>query len=172
MFKRHPGFVYSQDKAGALDVYAYFVTAQGIRVFGKKAPSEAFLGNVGGAYLHDGAIDYDASIYYGFGSQAILDSGPRLISVSSFSETLTPEQGQLLASLRGVEITTFTVELDNTDGYFSDLLAHDILLGAKVIIKIGYRGTTSFEFIDRVTGRIDQIFLRRDVFRVRAQSLI
>lgn len=103
---------------------AYLTGQKARRVYGKKTPTEDETGTNsleawdGTYYTGDGGL-FDG------GGTPIFSREARVLQFGSFSETLTPERGDLIASLNQSELGAFQVTLDNADGKFSTLLGDD-----------------------------------------------
>jgi len=103
---------------------AYLTGQKSRRVFGKLIPTEAETGS-STLKIWDGTYSTGDGGLFDGGGIPIFAREARVLQFGSLSETLTPERGDLIASLNQSELSAFQVVFDNTDGYFSDILGDD-----------------------------------------------
>jgi len=139
------------------------------RLYSVRKTSDTEQGGSGGMILYDGAYTYgDDSLYGAFGLLA--DSGPRVLSFGSIRETLAPENNNLLASLNQTDIGSFSIEFDNADGKFSNILQTESFLNNDLEILFGFRDLAFSDFKSLFTGTIIEELLMFTKLRLVAQG--
>lgn len=141
------------------------------RVYAIRHASDTEHGGAGSITNYDGTAKYgDGTLFGAFG--VIADSGARVIGFGGIRETLTPEKANLLASLTQTEIGTYSIQLDNADGKFSDILKDESFLNNDLEILFGYRGLPFSEFKSMFTGSVEEETLSLTKLRLVAAGAL
>ena len=142
------------------------------RIYGVRYASDTEQGSGKGELkLYNGDWKYgDGTIFGTLGT--IADSGARVIGFGGIRETLTPEKGNLLASLTQTEIGSYTITLDNADGKFSDILKDESFLNNDLELIFGFRGLPFIEFKSMFTGSVEEETLSLTKLRLVAAGTL
>ena len=142
------------------------------RIYGIRYASDTEQGSGKGELkLYNGDWKYgDGTIFGTLGT--IADSGARVIGFGGIRETLTPEKGNLLASLTQTEIGSYTITLDNADGKFSDILKDESFLNNDLELIFGFRGLPFSEFKSLFTGSVEEETLSLSKLRLVAAGTL
>jgi len=139
--------------------------AFGARVYSDRLPGDEAAGRVSPP-MADGTWLADGGKYAGGDSLNVLDLGARVLSFGRLRETLTPSQGEFLASLLQEEPGSVTVVLANSGPRdmrpFSRLEAQENLLGAAAEISLGYPGLKARDYLKRFQGQVVAYALEAD----------
>lgn len=141
-----------KDREGVV-VFAYVGSNMGRRVFGKIHPVDQWTGSTGGIIQYNGVASVgDGSL---FGSENIIINADEIVlSFGSLRETLVPDGNDLLASLKETEKTGSTLILNNTNFYFSDILADESFITQEILYKLGFPSLSHDDFIQIYSGEI------------------
>lgn len=147
--------------------------AFGARVYSDRLPTDEAAGRVAPPAA-DGDWLADGGKTAGEGSLNVLDLGARVLSFGRLRETLTPCQGEFLASLKQEEPGSVTVVLANggprDQRPFSRLEAQENLLGASAELSLGYPGLKARDYLKRFQGRVVAYQLESDQLILSLQA--
>jgi len=149
------------------------VNAFGARVYGERHPSDQAAGLRSPA-LADGSWLADGGRVAGGDALNLLDRAARVLSFGRVRETLTPGQGELLASLQQEEAGSATITLSNAGARgakpFSRMEATENLLGAKGGILVGYPELPPRDYLLRFSGQVVSYRLEEDRLTLNLRS--
>lgn len=147
--------------------YVLIETSMGWRVFGARHLGEMDL--VYGMPYADGTYYADGSVYAGYGYLTLLSFDARVMSFGSITRTMRPKSDDLLVGYTAKEKSTVSVDLDNKDYFFNDIIQTEPILGKRLQIKIGYAEDIVTDHIFLFDGLITSFSVERDgIFSVEA----
>jgi hypothetical protein len=135
-------------------------------------PNDDEMGNIQGLQLWDGSAYTGDGGYFGGFPVSFIEN--RVISFGSIDRTLATQLDDLPSSLSQVAISAYSVSLDNTDRFFSNLLADykkEPLLAQKLIILQGFKGDAYEDFVKLFEGIITKIALFPNKCRITAEAI-
>jgi hypothetical protein len=147
--------------AGNRPVFLAIITSsRAQRIYSDLMPTEAQIGSGGGLQLWNGTYLYgDGGIW---GNPIISHWDARVLSWGSFSERLTPQNNALLQGFSQTEFPAWSVDLDNTDGFFSKILGDDqqeTFLLQTLELRQAWATNTNLDFVTLYIGTITEISL-------------
>lgn len=158
MFSLSQDFHRARSQAHSTPLIIFSLTnAYGVRVYSDRHPGPEQVG-LKLAALADGSRLADGSATAGQGAMNLLHQGARVLSFGRLRETLTPFQGELLASLSQEEAGSLNLVLSNAgaggERPFSRLEGMENLLGACGELTVGFSGVKPREHLTRFRGRV------------------
>jgi len=134
--------------------YIVIETHMGYRAYAEKELTEIFdiL-----AYLYDGTYLFDGSITYGGESAGVLEKSGRVISFGSFERSLQSMKEDILGSYQSKTLQHISVELDNSDRYFSRLIASEPFIGRPLIYYVGFEALSQSAHLELFSGIITEM---------------
>lgn len=174
MYSLSQGFHRAQSERASEPVILLRLTNSfGVRVYANRHPQAELLG-LCGPLTAGGDVLADGSRFAGEGSMNLLDAGAKVLSYGRLRETLTPQSGMLLASLRQEEASSVSVTLSNEGPDdarpMSRIEAMENILGAKGELIIGFPGVPAREFMTRFSGLVDSYTLRSSQLRLSLRA--
>ena len=170
MYKKSLAFHQRQQSGKPEIVICRLTNTTGLRIFSAQLPPDNILMQTEFA-IHDGTYKYDGAISYGDGYEAILDFGGCVLSWGNLQETLSPDAGDLILSLRSQEVTTLSIDLNNVDKYFSKLLGRENLLSALVEVLVGFSDIARNEFLEQFSGRVQKVSLTNEKVNLSLRAI-
>jgi sugar lactone lactonase YvrE len=141
--KRYTERYHAARRAEARPIFILFLeTDRALRCFGKHTPTAAQAG--------PDALEWSA----------------RVLAFGDFRNALSSESEKYLQGLFEEEVSSYGAELDNADGYFSEINGKEIILNGRVILMQGY-AWPDFEYDDFIPlyyGTISKYTLTRTRF--------
>jgi len=153
---------------------AYLTGKKARRVFGKLTPTESETGT-NTITLWDGTTVTGDGGYFDGGGSPIFAREARVVSFGSIEKTLTPERGNLIASLNKSELSAFSVTLDNTDDYFSEILGDDrneSFLTQELSIGQAFLGLHAKDFQTLTSGSVVELRLTEKTLTLMCEPTI
>ena len=134
--------------------YIVIETHMGYRAYAEKELTGVFdiLG-----LIADGSVIADGSELAGVASAGTLDKSARVITFGSFERSLQSLKDDILASYQSKTLQHISVELDNTDRYFSRLIASEPFIGRPLIYYVGFETLSQSEHLELFSGRITEM---------------
>ena len=166
MFKMSNNYRSYKEDGVAPIIYCFLTSTRNTRVYGMLPPDDAEIGVTQLASC-DGTITAGDGTY--LGALPIVEYLPRIISFGSLRETLIPIQRDFLSSLTMIEIGSFVITLDNSDGHFSALLGDDKdeqFLGSTCDIYQGFQGLAFADFLRIIRGEVSDLILTATTFQL------
>jgi len=136
--------------------YAIITTHLGYRAYAEKELSQVF--DISG-YIADGSITADGTYTAGSGTIGVIDKAARVLDMGSVERTLQPRKDDILAAYGGRQLQHISIELDNTDRYFSRLIAKESFIGRPIAIRCGFEADSYAAHVNLFTGVISEIEL-------------
>lgn len=134
--------------------YCLIETHMGYRGYAEKELSGGFESEV---YLADGSVTADGSVIAGGGSTGTIGKSARVISFGSFERTISPETADALLAYTRRQLQHISVELNNTDLFFSQLIAKEPFLGRPINIYVGFEADPQSEHMSIFKGVITEL---------------
>jgi hypothetical protein len=142
--------------------YLLIETPIGWRVFAEKEIMQVFdsagaiyLG--GTVYLGGPAPVSDGDDYLGEGYYGIISKAGRVVSWGDFGRSLQPRYSDVVAAFSQKEIQHLSVQMDNSDGYFSRLIAQEPFLGQAVQVYLGFEDLPQTQHIPLFRGAVTEL---------------
>lgn len=108
-------------------------------------------------YIADGSHLADGSITAGDVSAGIIEKSGRVLNFGNFERTLQPKKDDVLASFSGKQIQHLSMQLDNSDRYFSQLIAKEPFIGRPIKRYVGFEADPQSEHLNIFSGIISEI---------------
>lgn len=134
--------------------YILIQTHMGYRAYGEKELTEVFASV---SYLYDGTYLFDGTITYGGDSAGVLEKQGRAISFGSFERNLQSLKEDILASYQSKTLQNMSIELDNSDRYFSKLIATEPFIGRPILYYVGFETDPQIEHLKIFSGIITEM---------------
>ena len=135
--------------------YIVIETHMGFRAYGEKELIGVF--NPEDVHLYDGSDLYDGSILYGAETASIIEKSGRVISFGSFERSLQSIKEDILGSYQSKTLQHISVELENSDRYFSQLIASEPFIGRPLIYYLGFETSPQSEHLELFSGMITEM---------------
>jgi len=103
---------------------------------------------------HLGSRAYAMKELNGAFTTAFLEKSGRVLDFGSFERTLQPRTSDILTSYSSKQLQHVSISLDNTDRYFSRLIAKEPFLGRPISYWIGFENRPQTEHISKFKGKI------------------
>jgi len=107
--------------------------------------------------LYDGTYLFDGSITYGGDSAGVLEKQGRVISFGSFERNLQSLKEDILASYQSKTLQNMSIELENSDRYFAQLIASEPFIGRPLKYYIGFEADPQAEHLEVFSGIITEM---------------
>ncbi len=107
--------------------------------------------------LYDGTYDYDGSILYGAASAGVIEKAGRVINFGSFERNLQSMKEDILGSYQSKTLQHISVELDNSDRYFSQLIASEPFIGRPLLYYVGFETLSQSKHLKLFSGIITEM---------------
>jgi hypothetical protein len=125
--------------------------------------SRPLAGSFAGAALYaDGSITADGSHTAGAESEGMADNKGRLLDPGSFERSIAPQTTDILTAMQSKQVQSTSITLDNTDLYFSKMIAKEPFLSRPLSIYAGLDSRPSSEHIPLFQGVINEIEVNSD----------
>ena len=134
--------------------YIVINTHMGYRAYAEKELTAVF--DVGG-YTADGSYDADGSITAGSVGAGVIEKSGRVISFGSFERSLQSMKEDILGSYQSKTLQHMSVELDNSDRYFAQLMASEPFIGRAIKYYVGFEADGQAEHIRLFSGIITEM---------------
>lgn len=109
------------------------------------------------AYLADGTYLADGSITAGGLSSGVIEKSGRVLSFGSFERTLQPKKDDVMAAYSGKQIQHISLEMDNSDRYFAQLIAKEPFIGRPIKYYVGFEDDPQADHLSIFTGVISEM---------------
>ena len=113
--------------------YIVIDTHMGYRAYAEKELTKVF--DVTG-YIADGSHLADGSITAGSGSAGVIEKEGRVISFGTFERNLQALKDDILGAYQSKTLQYLSVDLDNSDGKFAQLIASEPFIGRPLNIML------------------------------------
>ena len=137
-------------------MYIVIETHLGDRAYAEKELAQVF---DLAALLADGTYDADGSRLAGSDSLPVIDKAARVLSFGYFERTVQPLRDDLLISYQRKQIQHLSVELDNADRYFSELVPKEPFLSRALNAYVGFEADPQSEHLSIFKGIISELSL-------------
>lgn len=107
--------------------------------------------------LYDGSYVFDGSILYGAASAGVIEKEGRVISFGSFDRNLKSVKEDILGSYQSKTLQHISIELDNSDRYFSQLIASEPFIGRPLLYYVGFETLSQSEHLKLFSGIITEM---------------
>lgn len=134
--------------------YVIIQTHMGWRAYSEKEIGEAFAFD---GYLADGSVLADGSQLAGADSVGVLEKSARVLEFGSFERSLQPLKEDLLLAYQSKTLQHLSITLNNTDRYFSQLMAKEPFLGRTIQVYVGFETIPFSEHLNFFTGIITEV---------------
>jgi hypothetical protein len=121
------------------------------------------------AAIADGTYLADGTNIAGSDSIGVIDKSARVISFSSFERTIQPQKNDVLTAYSGKQLQHISIELNNTDRYFSRLIPKEPFLGRPVNVYVGFESDPQGEHLSIFRGIISELSVMQ-VFTIEADE--
>ena len=135
--------------------YIVIETHMGYRAYAEKELTEVF--DVGDPYLLDGSWILDGSVLLGVSSTGVIEKSGRVVSFGSFERNLQSIKNDILGSYQSKTLQSLSIELDNSDRYFSQLIAAEPFIGRPLIYYLGFEISPQSEHLKLFSGMITEM---------------
>ena len=135
-------------------VYAVIKTPFGDRAFAEKE-LEAIFETL--ARLADGTYLADGSELAGSDTVGIIEKSARVLNFGSFERTIQPQKDDVLSAYSGKQLQHISIELDNSDVYFSRLIAQEPFLGRQINIYVGFESEPQSTHLSIFKGIVSEL---------------
>jgi len=134
--------------------YIIIQTHMGYRAYAEKELTTVF---DPAAYLLDGSWLLDGSVLLGSGSAGVMEKSARVISFQPFERNLQSLKEDVLASYQSKTLQHLTIDLDNSDHYFSKLIASEPFITRPIVYYLGFESAPFSEHLKRFAGVITEM---------------
>lgn len=107
--------------------------------------------------IADGMITADGSEMAGSESSGCIEKSGRVVSFGSFERTLQSKKDDVLAAYSGKQIQHISLEMDNSDRYFAQLIAKEPFIGRSIKYYVGFEDDPQAEHLSIFTGVISEM---------------
>lgn len=134
--------------------YIVIETHMGYRAYSEKELTGVFdiLG-----LIADGSVIADGSELAGAASAGVLEKSARVKSFGSFERSLQSIKEDILGSYQSKTLQHMSVELDNSDRYFSQLIASEPFIGRPLVYYLGFEPLSQLEHLELFSGMITEM---------------
>lgn len=141
---------YTARRNGHLPIFlAEIESSQGVRLVGLTAPESRSMA------IWDGSLKAgDGGV---FGRSGYIATLARIAQFGSFAQRLNPADDNLIASMSQAELPSYSISLDDTDGYFANLISgrnDEVFLSYRLTLIQGFIGLDFTEYQTIFTGII------------------
>ena len=108
-------------------------------------------------YASDGVANtayYDGAV---LNTDIPIESSARVVSYGSLERTLFPRTADVLTAYTGRQIQHLSIQLDNSDGYFSRLIAKEPFLSRTLTLYVGLESYETTEHVQLFSGTITDL---------------
>lgn len=134
--------------------YIIIETHLGYRTYAEKELGGIFSSN---PYFFDGSWTLDGSVTLGASSIQTLDKSGRVLRFGVPDMNLQSIKENVLASYQSKTLQHFTVEMDNADRYFAQIIAKEPFIGRPLSYWVGFEQDPQSEHIKRFSGVITEM---------------
>ena len=134
--------------------YILIETHMGYRAYAEKGLTGVFdiLG-----LIADGSVIADGSELAGSATPGVIEKSGRVISFGSFDRSLQSMKDNILASYQSKTLQHMSIELDNSDRYFSRLIASEPFISRPLIYYVGFEALSQSEHLELFSGMITEM---------------
>jgi hypothetical protein len=140
-------------------------------IFTRRMLNSTEYGSISGISLWDGSVNTgDGGT---FGGLPVSQIEARVLQFGSVGRSLVTNAKDLPSSLSQSQIGSYSISMDNQDGFFSSLLGDDQsepLLGQKLKILQGFKGDSYGDFVNLFEGVITQVGWTNSKCRITAED--
>lgn len=136
--------------------YVLILTHLGYRAYAEKEPSAIF---DAAAAIADGTWLADGTIVAGDTSVGVIDKGARVLTFPPFERTIQPVKDDVLTALGSKQLQHVSIEMDNSDRYFSRIVPAEPFLGRPINIYVGFEADPQGEHLSVFQGIITELSL-------------
>lgn len=133
--------------------YVVIQTHLGYRAFAEKEMQGTF--DLAG-HIADGSVTADGTYTAGVGA-GVIEKSARVLSFGSFERTLQSKKDDVLASYSGKQIQHISLELDNSDKYFAQLIAKEPFIGRPIKYYVGFEEDSQSDHLGIFSGVISEM---------------
>jgi len=120
-------------------------------------------------FLYDGTYLFDGSIEYGGEAAGVIEKSGRVISFGSFERNLQSLKEDILASYQSKTLQNMSIDLDNSDRYFSKLIATEPFIGRPILYYVGFEAEPQSEHLKIFSGIITDLTVM-PIFTIEANE--
>lgn len=131
--------------------YIIVETHMGYRAYAEKELKAIF--DPAGLLL-DGSFILGGSETLGSASSGVIEKSGRVISFGSFTRVLQSIKDDVLGSYQSKTLQSMSIDLDNSDDYFSKLIATEPFIGRPVKYYVGFEDEAQSEHLKLFSGII------------------
>ena len=135
--------------------YIIIETHMGYRAYAEKELIGVF--DPADPYLLDGSWILDGSVLLGSASAGIIEKAGRVKSFGSFERSLQSLKEDILGSYQSKTLQHMSIQLDNSDRYFSQLIASEPFIGRPLIYYVGFETLSQSEHLELFNGMITEM---------------
>lgn len=135
--------------------YIVIETHMGYRAYAEKELIGVF--DPVAPYLLDGSWILDGSVLLGSASAGIIEKSGRVIQFGSFDRSLQSMKNDILGSYQSKTLQHMNIDLDNSDRYFSQLIAMEPFIGRPLIYYVGFETLSQSEHLELFSGIITEM---------------
>lgn len=107
--------------------------------------------------LADGSHLADGSWTAGGYSAGVLEKSGRVLDFGTFERTISPRTDDLLAAYSGKQRQHISLQLDNADAYFAQLIGKEPFLGRGIKAFVGFEDEPQANHLNIFAGTISEI---------------
>lgn len=148
--------------------YILINTLMGPRVYAEKELSAVF--EVADPLIADGSIEADGSEVADGGGLGVLEKSARVLSFGSFERTISPRKSDMLTTFGGKQLQHVSIKLNNTDRYFSKLIAKEPFLSRELSWFLGFEDLPQSEHPELFKGIISEVRIGPSDISVEAEE--
>jgi hypothetical protein len=134
--------------------YITIETHMGYRAYAEKELTAVF---DPAAVLLDGSFTLDGSEMLGSESAGVIEKSGRVISFGSFTRALQSMKNNVLGSYQSKTLQKMSIEFDNSDSYFSRLIATEPFIGRPIKYYVGFEDEAQSEHLKLFSGVITEL---------------
>lgn len=134
--------------------YIIIQTHMGYRAYAEKELTGVFSVL---ALLADGSVMADGSETAGGGGAGVIEKSGRVISFGSFDRNLQSIKDDILASYQNKTLQHMSIEMDNSDRYFAQLIASEPFIGRPLMYYLGFESLPQAEHLKIFSGLITEM---------------
>lgn len=140
--------------------YIVVETHMGYRAYAEKELKAIFdpAGHLlDGSFLFGGPIWSSPIVTLGSESSGVIEKSGRVISFGSFTRSLQSMKDDVLGSYQSKTLQSMSIDLDNSDDYFSKLITTEPFIGRPVKYYVGFEDESQSEHLKLFSGIITEM---------------
>jgi len=134
--------------------YIIIQTHMGYRAYAEKELTTVF---DPAASILDGSWDFDGSVLLGGSSLEVMEKSARVVSFQPFERNLQSLKEDVLGSYQTKMLQHLSIDLDNSDRYFSQLIASEPFITRPIVYYLGFESLPFNEHLKRFSGVITEM---------------